>query len=109
MAEDIGFLFKKMMRDLEGFTKTDKTYQKDMKDFDGVFKINQLVCGMQGYQIFEKDKYSYKFGEILDDPEITFEILDEDLALKFLKGEPVEYINETFKDRFKINYNEDWR
>ena len=48
MAEDIGSLFKKMMYDLERFTKTDETYRKEVKDFKGVIKINWLVCGVGG-------------------------------------------------------------
>jgi len=86
MAEDIGFLFRKWMSDLEEFIKTDEIYQHSMKAYDGVIKVVWNICGMQGYQIFEKYNYSYKFGEILDDPGATFEILDKDLARKFLKG-----------------------
>ncbi len=89
--EEIEILFKKMMKDLEDCTKTDKIYQEDMKNFDGVIKLQWNICGVLGYQIFEKDNYSYKFGERLDDPGVTLDIIDKDLAIKFLKCEPFEF------------------
>lgn len=89
--EETEILFKKMMKDLEGCTQTDKVYQEDMKNFDGVISLQWDICGIIGYQIFSKYNYSYKFGEKIDDPGVTLEVLDLDLAAKFLRCEPFEF------------------
>ena len=89
--EETEILFKKMMKDLEDCTQTDKVYQEDMKNFDGLISLQWDICGIIGYQIFSKDNYSYKFGEKIDDPGVTLEVLDLDLAAKFLRCEPFEF------------------
>lgn len=113
--EDIETLFKKMMSDLEGFTETDEIYQEDMMDFEGLVKLQWIFCGMSdaeadifGYQIFGKDSYSYKFGEKLDDPSVTFEIVNEEYAKKFLKCEAFEFGYEFLKNKFKITIATGW-
>ncbi|MHA2392660.1 MAG: 4Fe-4S dicluster domain-containing protein [Promethearchaeota archaeon] len=107
--KDVEVLFKKMMSDLEGFTKTDEIYQEDMKDFDGLIKLQWVMCGMLGYQIFGKDSYSYKFGEKLDDPSVTFEMTDEMLASKFLKCEPFEFSYASIEGGIELSYVEGWK
>jgi len=93
MAENKGqieSLFKKMMKDFEDIPQKDKIYQVDVKDF-GLLKVQWKICGIVGYQIFEKDKISYKFGEKLDEPDITLVIRDKDLAIEFLKGKAFKF------------------
>ncbi|MHA2283826.1 MAG: indolepyruvate ferredoxin oxidoreductase subunit alpha [Promethearchaeota archaeon] len=107
--EEIEILFKKMMKDLEGCTQTDETYQEDMKNVDGLIKLQWLMCGMVGYQIFGKDSYSYKFGERLEHPSATIETEDKELASKFLNCEPFEFSYASIEGGFEISYVEGWK
>ena len=50
-------LFKKMLKEQEEITKQDEIYQEDIKDFS--LKLNWEILDLRGYQIFEKDNYSY--------------------------------------------------
>jgi len=89
--EETEILFKKMMEGLENCTQTDEIYQEDMKDFDGEISLQWDICGIIGYQIFSKENYSYKFGEKIDNPGVTLDITDIDLACKFFRCEPFEF------------------
>lgn len=89
--EEIEILFIKMMKDLEGCPQSDEIYQEDMKNFDGIIKLQWNICGIIGYQIFDRDNYSYKFGEKLDDPGVNVDVVDLVLAKKFLKCEPFKF------------------
>jgi len=40
--------------------------------FKEICKVNLDICGQTGYQLYEPTKYSYKYGEFLDDPDFTF-------------------------------------
>lgn len=84
--EEIELLFQKMMKDFEETYQNDKIYREDIKNL-GKLTTQWRICGIFGYQILELDNYSYKFGERLDDPDITFIWREPDEALKFLKGE----------------------
>ena len=66
-SKDIEMLFKNMLVEQEEVTKQDEIYQKDIEN--SPLKVQWNIEGMQGYQIFEKDNYSYKFGERLENPE----------------------------------------
>ena len=107
--EEIESLFKKMMKDFEDIPQKDKIYQVDVKDF-GLLKVQWKICGIEGYQIFEKDKISYKFREKLDEPDITLVIRDKNLAIEFLKGEAFKF---TFapghKKSFKLYKTLGWK
>jgi len=107
--KEIESLFIKMMQDLQNVPQTDEIYQVDVKDFE-ILKVQWNICKIWGYQIFEKDKISYKFGEKLDDPDVTLVIKDKDLALEFLKDEVFKF---TFapghKGSFKLYKTIDWK
>ena len=105
---EIESLFKKMMSDLDGFIQTDEIYQEDMKDFDGVIKIQWDICGIIGNQTFKKDYYSYKFGELIDDWGIYLEISNAVLASKFLRCEPFRFSYEARKNGFAVTHITSW-
>jgi len=112
MAENKGeieSLFKKMMKDYEDIPQKDKIYQVDVKDF-GSLKVQWKICGIEGYQIFEKDKIFYSFGERLDEPDVTLTIRNKNLAIEFLKGETFKF---TFgagpKGGFKLYKTLGWK
>ena len=110
--EETEILFKKMMKDLEGCTQTDETYQEDMKKFDGEISLQWDICGIIGYQIFSKDDYSYKFGEKVDNPGVTLELTDMDLACKFLRCEPFKFTftpGEAGSGKFYIMHTIGWK
>ena len=107
--EELEILFKKMMSDLDGFTKTDKVYQVDMKKFDGEIKIQWNICGILGHQTFKKDYYSYKFGEKIDDWGVYLEISNSFLAGKFLRCEPFRFSYEVRKNGFAVTHITGWK
>jgi len=67
--QELELLFKKMLKEQEEVTKQDEIYLEDIKDFS--LRLNWEILDIRGYQIFEKDNYSYKFGEVLDEPDMT--------------------------------------
>ena len=112
MVEDKGeieSLFKKMLIDYEDWPQKDEIYQVDVKDF-GVFKVQWKICGIEGYQIFEKDKISYKFGERLEEPDVTLTIRNKAIAREFLSGETFKFsFGAGYKGDFKVYKNLDWK
>ena len=74
--------FKEMLKHLEESLGKDTVLQEDSKDL--TLDIQWDICGVKGYQKFNKGIYSFKFGAELDDPDITLEIDDSDTALKLL-------------------------
>ncbi|GAH17805.1 unnamed protein product, partial [marine sediment metagenome] len=106
---EIEQLIKKMLVDLEDFTKTDEFYKEDMKDMS--FRVQWKICGYDFYQIFEKDRYEHKFGEILPNADFTFVIRNEESAIKFLKGEllGLRYASrKSYNGRIKIVQRVGW-
>ncbi|MHA2393608.1 MAG: indolepyruvate ferredoxin oxidoreductase subunit alpha [Promethearchaeota archaeon] len=102
--EEIEQAFKKMMESSGMITKVSPIYKKDMKDVDSL-KVQWKVGDIWAYQIFEKDNYTYKIGEKLDDPDISLVIYNIDLGLRFLKGESVRYEyapRRDYKGKFKL-------
>ena len=83
--QEIESLFKQMMIDYENVPQKDEIYQVDVKDF-GMLKVQWKICGFIGYQIFDKDKISYKYGEEIEKPDISIVIRDNNIAIEFLKG-----------------------
>lgn len=107
--EEIADILKKMMQDLEGIAQNDKIYQEDMKDIEE-FKVQWKIRGIKAYQIFEKDGYSYKFGEEIDAPDVTLIIRNLELASRFLRGEHFEYTySRGYKGVFKILHTKEWK
>ncbi|MHA1724815.1 MAG: DUF362 domain-containing protein [Promethearchaeota archaeon] len=103
---EIEILFKQMLKEQQEKAPTDKIYQKDMEDV-GIFKVQWKICGILGYQIYEKDKISYKFGETLEEPDVTLVIRNKELASRFLKGEVFDFdILPGYKKEYKIHYTE---
>jgi UDP-glucose 4-epimerase len=87
---ELEILFKKLLKEQEEVTKRDKIYLEDIKDFS--LKLNLEILDLRAYQIYEKDNFSYKFGEVLNEPDVTLTISDPVPARKFLSGERVFYI-----------------
>ena len=65
---------------------SDEKYQNSFKE---TYKINIDVCGEKGYQIYEKDKYTAKVGESLEDPDVNFMFRNMDYVKQLLQGEKV--------------------
>jgi len=106
---DIESLFKKMLIDYENWPQNDEIYQIDVKDFN-VLKVQWKICGIEGYQIFDKDKISYKFGERLDEPDVTLTIRNKALAREFLKGEVFKFsFGAGYKGGFKLFKITGWK
>jgi len=102
-------LFNKMM-DLNDFPQTDETYLSDMNRFEGLIEVQWNICGMEGYQIFGKDTYSFKVGEKLDNPDVVIEIKDKDQAIRFLKCEPFDFsYSIDDKGLFEMTENIGWK
>jgi UDP-glucose 4-epimerase len=76
---------------------SDETYQKDFKNF--TFKVNWNVCGAIGYQIYEQTKYTYKFGEILDDADVTLSIQNIEHVRQMLRDDGFDIEMSRDKDR----------
>jgi UDP-glucose 4-epimerase len=107
--EELEVIFKKMLKESEGFTKTDEKYQADMKDIE-VFKINWNICGLEGYQIFSKVDYKYDFGKRVDDPDVDIEIANKELAVQFLSGEPIDIgLEYRGRGKFELPHNIGWK
>lgn len=108
---EIELHFKRMMHDFEKVSQSDEIYRKDIEEF-GITKIQWNICDCLGYQVLELDNYSYKYGDTLDDPDITFTFTDPDEALRFLKGESFkEFSRNRHKESNQITfrYTKGWR
>ena len=107
--QEIESLFKQMMIDFENIPQTDEIYQVDVKDF-GLLKVQWKICGLLGYQIFDKDKISYKYGETIDDPDVTIVIRDKKIATEFLNGGSFKIsFAPGHKDSLKVYKIMDWK
>ena len=65
---------------------SDELYQKSFKD---TYTVNIDICGLKGYQIYEPNKYSSKFGENLEDPDLYIIFRDVEYIRQLLRGEEV--------------------
>ncbi|MHA2473153.1 MAG: DUF362 domain-containing protein [Promethearchaeota archaeon] len=75
-------LLKRILK--ESVDISDEIYQKDFKNF--TLKVNWDICGVIGYQIYEQTKYTYKYGEILDDADVTISIQNIEHVKQMLRG-----------------------
>jgi len=66
---------------------SDKSYKQSFKE---PYKVNLNICGSKAYQIYEQNQYIYKYGELLEDPDVTIEFKDIDFAKKLYLGEKVK-------------------
>ncbi|MHA1509071.1 MAG: hypothetical protein ACTSO6_10260, partial [Promethearchaeota archaeon] len=76
---------------------SDETYQKDFKNF--TFKVNWNVCGAIGYQIYEQTNYTYKYGELLDDADVTLAIPKIEHVRQLLRDDGFDIEMSRDKDR----------
>ena len=65
---------------------SDEVYQKSFKE---TYRVNLDIDGLKGYQIFEPTKYEYKYGEHLEDPDVTIMFRDMDYLRGMLRGDKV--------------------
>ncbi|TFG04329.1 MAG: hypothetical protein EU539_10995, partial [Promethearchaeota archaeon] len=69
---------------------SDEVYQKSFQD---TYTVNLDICGLKGYQIYKSDKYTSKFGEHLEDPDLNIIFRDIDYIKQLLRGEKVDIEN----------------
>lgn len=109
--KEIGSLFRTMLRDFEGISRNDEIYRRDVEEI-GELRIQWDICGVSGYQILRLDDYSYMFGEVLADPDITFIWTDPDEAIRFLKGETFSEFahvpHREYRGEFRFGYTAGW-
>jgi len=55
--------------------------------FPRTYKVNFDIGGHKGYQIYEPTKYSYKYGEFVEDPDFTFIYKDIEFIRERLRGD----------------------
>ena len=109
--EEIESLFNKMMEVSGRIVKISPIYKKDMKDFDKI-KVQWKIAGVYGYQIFEKENYTYKVGEQLEDPDVSIVIRNRDLGKRFLSGESLGFSyspRREYKGKFTVMYLEGFK
>ena len=85
MEEKLIFL-KSMLE--EEVDINDEVYQKDFEDLS--YKVNWEVDGAIGYQIYEQNKYIYKLGELLEDPDLIVSFFDRDFIKQLLGRENIK-------------------
>jgi len=107
--QEIESVFLDMLKDQEKAAPNDKFLQEDMEDIGELHVQWKLPFEILGSQIFKKDSISYKLGENLEKPDISLEIVDGELALRFFRGEVFEFDYGMGDDGvFRLNYTESW-
>lgn len=96
--------FKKMLDDIDELIKVDKVLQKDWKKNNMSFQWH--VNGIKGYQIFEDGKYTHKYGEEIKNADLTIKFADDDITLRFLKGDLERHSYVYYKRKFKLYSHE---
>jgi ferredoxin len=109
--EEIEQLFNKMMEVTGRLVKISPIYKKDMKDIDKI-KVQWKIAGVYGVQIFEKENYTYKVGEQIEDPDVSVVIRNRDLGRRFLNGESLGFSyspRREYKGKFTLMYVEGFK
>jgi len=81
--EQLSKLFLKIILE-KSVDVSDPIYKYSFKE---TFKVNLDICGQTGYQLYEPTKYSYKYGEFLDDPDFTFTFKNIEYIRELLRGD----------------------
>jgi ferredoxin len=105
-APEIKPLFIKMLENTADTLKDDTLYQKDIEEL-GELKVQWNICGFDAYQIYTVDKYTFKFGEKLENPDISIKMDNEELAVKFFNGEKMGHnfrARRDYRGQFDVNY-----
>ncbi len=55
--------------------------------FQRTYRVNLDICGHTGYQLYEPTKYSFKYGEFLDDADFSLVYTDIEFIRKRLRGD----------------------
>ena len=64
---------------------SNESYQKDFRNSS--LKVNWDICGFIGYQSFTQTNYAYKYGQILEDADVTIMVETMDVIVKLLRGD----------------------
>ncbi len=57
--------------------------------FKETYKVNLDICGHIGCQLYEPDKFTYKNGEFLDDPDLILTFTDIEFIREKLRGDNI--------------------
>ena len=108
--QEIESAFLDTLKEQEKKAPNDEFLEKDMEDI-GELRIQwKLPYKIRGYQILKKDSIFYKFGEVLENPDISLVIRNKELALRFLKGEVFEFTyGPGYNGAFKVLYTDSWK
>jgi len=63
---------------------SDPIYKYSFKE---TYKVNLDICGQTGHQLYEPTKYSYKYGEFIDDPDFKIVYKDIEFIRERLRGD----------------------
>ncbi|NVM43368.1 MAG: 4Fe-4S binding protein [Candidatus Lokiarchaeota archaeon] len=97
---ELGTYFIKMLDDIDDLLKVDEVLKKDLKDLK--ISIQWFVNGIKGYQIFDNGKYTHRFGEEIENADLTIKFADEEIALRFLKGNLERHTYVYYRRKFKL-------
>ena len=108
--QEIESAFLEMLKEQEKKAPNDEFYKTDMEDIGELQVQWKLPFKILGSQIFKKDSISYKFGDKLENPDVSLVIRNKELALLFLRGEVFEFeYGPGYNGAFKIHYTESWK
>ncbi|MHA2392657.1 MAG: DUF362 domain-containing protein [Promethearchaeota archaeon] len=108
--QELESTFLDMLKEQEKAAPNDKIYKKDMETIGELHVQWKLPFKIRGSQIFKKNSISYKFGDILENPDISLVIRNKELAFRFIKGEVFEFdYGPGYRGAFKIYYTDSWK
>jgi UDP-glucose 4-epimerase len=89
-----------MLDDIDELMKVDEILKKDWENTN--MSIQWFLNGIKGYQIFDNGTYTHKIGEEIENADLTVKFADEDLTLRFLKGNLKGTSYVYYKRKFKL-------